>query len=364
MAGTVAAAVLPGSRVLAQSSPSPSRSSPSATPVPPGQLRLLTSPDHWDPGVIRTLEADQGIDVKVTALVDDARAYRSIVDGTVAPDLVTADGGWVTRYRVDDRIAPLDPTRVTVLAELYPMARTLDIVSSEDGMLGLPWSWSPLQVVCDPARLTSIPDSWDVLIDPSARRRVVIEAQAMDLVLCAAKAIGAADPLAMTDAELASATDWMTRLRPNIRKIVDRRSEAIELLASGECTLAISSLGAPDLVKDAGGPDMLGYVPREGTIGSIEVDCALRGAPDAVRIPAWLDAAATAQVAAQAFLTDGRPLFNERAYQLLVDSGHGDRARRYLYDRPETCLDMTLTGPGERLDDYLAVYASVFGEAS
>jgi spermidine/putrescine-binding protein len=168
----------------------------------------------------------------------------------------------------------------------------------------------------------------------------------------------------MTDAELASATDWMTRLRPNIRKIVDRRSDAIELLASGECTLAISSLGAPDLVKDAGGPDMLGYVPREGTIGSIEVDCALRGAPDAVRIPAWLDAAAAAEVAAEAFLTDGRPLFNERAYQLLVDSGHGDRARRYLYDRPETCLDLTLTGPGERLDDYLAAYASVFGEAS
>ena len=53
-----------------------------------------------------------------------------------------------------------------------------------------------------------------------------------------------------------------------------------------------------------------------------------------------------------------------RAYQLLVDAGHGDRARRYLYDRPETCVDMTLTGPGERPDDYLAAYASVFGEGT
>ena len=117
-------------------------------------------------------------------------------------------------------------------------------------------------------------------------------------------------------------------------------------------------------MRDAGGPEVVAYVPREGTIGSIEVDCALRGAADAVRIPAWLDAAATAEVAAQAFLTDGRPLFNERAYQLLVDAGHGDLARRYLYDRPETSLDMTLTGPGERPDDYLAAYAAVFGEGT
>jgi hypothetical protein len=146
-----------------------------------------------------------------------------------------------------------------------------------------------------------------------------------------------------------------------VRRIVERRSEAIELLASGECTLAISSLGAPDLVRDAGGPELVAFVPREGTIGSIEVDCAVRGAENAARVPTWLDAAATADVAAQSFLRDGRPLFNERAYQLLVDSGHGDRARRYLYDRPETCLDMTLTGQGDRLDDCLAAYASVFG---
>jgi spermidine/putrescine-binding protein len=329
--------------------------------VPEGQLRLLTSPDHWDPGVISHLSADQGISVRVTPLSDDAAAYRSVVEGRVTPDLVTADGGWVTRYRLDDRIEPLDPGRPSVVAELYPTARRLALVASDEGLLGFPWSWSPLQVVCDPARLRSIPDSWDVLVDPRNRRRVVVEAQAMDLVLCAARATGAVDPLAMTDAELASATDWLTRLRPNVRAIVRRRSEAIELLASGECTLAISSLGVPDLVREAGGPEVVAFVPREGTIGSIEVDVALRGAPNAVRIPAWLDAACAAEVAADAFLTDGRPLFNERAYRLLVDAGHGERARRYLYDRPETVEDMTLTGPGSRLDDCLSAYRSVFG---
>ncbi len=368
-AATAATLAVSGTRAAGGSAASPSAEptpSPgsSLTPVPRGELRLLTSPDHWDAGVIRSLGADDGIRVKVTPLWDDAEAHRQVIAGAEV-DLVTADGGWVDSYRTDGRLQPLDPEQIAVTSELFPMARELESLVSGEGLLAFPWSWSPLQVVCDPARLVSIPDTWDVLVDPRNRGRVVVEAQRLDLVLCAARATGAPDPLAMTDAELATATEWLARLRPNIRHIARRRMEVVEALADGSCTLAISSLGVPDLVRDAGGPEMLAFVPREGTIGSLEAEVALVGAPNAERIPAWLDAAAAAEVAAEAFLTDGRPLFNERALRLLEDRGHGDRARRYLYDRPETVLDLTLTGPGERPEDYLAAYAAVFeGEAA
>jgi spermidine/putrescine-binding protein len=338
------------------------RPSPSPTPVPRGELRLLTSADHWDTGVIRALEADEGLDVRVSPLWDDADAHRRIVTGEVSPDLVTADGGWITRYRSDGLVAPIDIHDLAVADELFPVALEMDLLVTGEGMLGLPWSWSPLQVVCDPARLAAVPDSWDVLVDPRNRRRVVIDTQQLDLVLCAARATGAADPLAMTDTELATATEWLTRLRPNVRRIVRSRADMVELLASGECTLGIASLGMPDLVRDADGPELVAFVPREGTVGSLEAEVALRDATNAVRIPAWLDAAGAAEVAADSFLRDGRPLFNERALSLLTNAGHGDRARRYLYDRPETVLDLVLTGPGERPDAYLAAWAAAFAE--
>ncbi len=34
---------------------------------------------------------------------------------------------------------------------------------------------------------------------------------------------------------------------------------------------------------------------------------------------------------------------------------------RYLYDRPEVALDMTLTGPGSRPEAYLAAAQAIFG---
>ena len=365
-AGAVLALAGPGGRAVAQS-PVPSGSAtpsptPSPTPVPPGQLRFLTSPDHWDPGVLRALAADSGVAVRITPLTDDASAFADVASGAVEADLVSADGDWITAYRDAGLTVVIDLADIGVARELFPVARTLPILQAPDGLLGYPWSWSPLQVVVDPARIDYATGSWDVLVDRRSRGRVVIEAQQMDLVLCAARATGARDPLAMTDAELATVTDWLTQLKPNIRRIVRHRGDAIATLASGECTLAISSLGAPDLVKDAGGPPVVAFVPREGTIGSIEAEVVLAGAPNVVRVPTYLNAAAAAEATAAAFLSDGRPLFNERAYRLLVDNGHGERARRYLYDRPEVALEMTLTGPPARPEAYLTAAQVVFGD--
>jgi spermidine/putrescine-binding protein len=362
-AGIGVALVAPWTRAAAQGTgPAASGALPSGSPVPPGQLRLLTSPDHWDPAVLLSLAAHQGIDVRITPLTDDAAAFAAVSSGAVDTDMVSGDGLWIPAYHAAGSTEPIDLAEISVAAELYSVARTMELLETPDGMLGYPWSWSPLQVVYDPARVANAPDSWDVLVDPASRGRVVIEEQRMDLVLCAGRATGARDPLDMTDAELAAATDWLTRLKPNIRRITRHRGDTIAALTSGECTMAISSLGAPDLVKDAGGPEMVAFVPKEGTIGSIEAEMVRTNAPNAVRVPAYLDAAASAEASAAAFLHDGRPLFNERAYRLLVDAGQGARADRYLYDRPEFALEMTLTGPGARPDAYLAAAQVVFGD--
>jgi spermidine/putrescine-binding protein len=362
-AGLALGLATPLARVAAQAStPGAQGAVPSGPPVDPGLLRILTSPDHWDPGVLRSLAADRGVTVRVTPLTDDAGAFTDVSRGDLVADVITGEGGWIAAYHAAGLIEPLDLSRIEVAQELYPVARTMDLLQTPEGMLGYPWSWSPLQIVYDPTRVASAPDSWAVLLDPRHRGRIVIEEQRMDLTLCAAKAIGAQDPLDMTDAELAAATDWLTQLQPNIGRIVHHRGGVIDALATGECALAISSLGAPDLVKDAGGPEVVAFVPKEGTIGSIEAEMVSAGAANLDRVPAYLDAAASASASASAFLSDGRPLFNELARRLLVDSGHGDRVRRYLYDRPEVALEMTLSGPGARPDAYLAAADVVLGD--
>jgi spermidine/putrescine-binding protein len=241
------------------------------------------------------------------------------------------------------------------------MAKEFEFFTTPDGYLAYPWGWSPIQIVVNPANVTPAPDSWEVLVDPKYKQRVVMENQPLDIMLFAGKAIGAVDPYNMTDDELAQAKDWLTQLKPNVLKLVAQNTETIAALVDGSAWLATQNLGAPDRVKDAAGPEVVAYVPKEGTIGFIDGEMRVTGGANAARITPYLELAADAQWVAQNFLDNGRPLFNERAYKLLVDSGYGDRADRYLYNQPEVALQMTLKGPGGRVQDYLDTFNSVFG---
>jgi len=199
------------------------------------------------------------------------------------------------------------------------------------------------------------------MIDPKYRKRIVMENQPSDIMIMSARATGAKDAFNMTDAELATAKSWLDKLKPNILKLVGQNSEAIQALADGSAWIATQYLGAPDRVKDAKGPEVIAMVPKEGTIGYIDSEMTVKASENQVRVLPYLDLAKRAEYIAQNFLDNGRPLFNEAAYKLLVNNGQKDRADRYLYNQPEQSLNMTLKGPGGRIQDYITTFTSVFG---
>src|SRR5512142_1529566 len=275
--------------------------------------------------------------------------------------MVSADALWVPLYFDNGLIQAIDINSVDVASELYSMAKQFPFWTRPEGYLGYPWGWSPIQIAYNVAQVTPAPDSWQVLIDPKYKRKVVMENQPTDIMLMAARAVGAKDAYNMTDAELATAKDWLTKLKPNVLKLVSQNSETVAALADTSAWLGTGNLGMPDRVKDAKGPQVEAYVPKEGSIGFIDSEMTVKGGQDQSRVIPYLNIGARADLVAQNFIDNGRPLFNEKAYQVLVDNGHTDRADRYLYNKPEQALNMTLKGPGGRVQDYIDTFNSVFG---
>jgi hypothetical protein len=60
------------------------------------------------------------------------------------------------------------------------------------------------------------------------------------------------------------------------------------------------------------------------------------------------------------FLVNGRPLFNEAAYKILVNQGHKDRADRFFYNQPERPIGMTLKGPSGNVQAYIDAFNEAF----
>jgi spermidine/putrescine-binding protein len=165
----------------------------------------------------------------------------------------------------------------------------------------------------------------------------------------------------MSSAEISKAKDFLKELKPNVLKLASQNNEVVRALADGSAWIGITNLGTDDRVKDAGGPRVIPAYPREGTIGFIDSEQVVKASKNKSVFEQFINTTEQAPWIAQNFLTNGRPLFNEKAFKILVNQGHGDRARRLLYNQPEKALKMTIKGPAGDEQAYVDAFNEVFG---
>src|SRR5436309_15782751 len=177
----------------------------------------------------------------------------------------------------------------------------------------------------------------------------------------AARATGAKQPYAMTTSHASSAKAFRKELKPSVLKLASQNTEVVRALADGSAWIGITNLGTDDRVKDAGGPVVKTAYPKEGTIGFIDSEQIVKASKNHDAFFKFENQMQQAPWIAKNFVTNGRPLFNEKAYKILVNQGHGDRARRQYYNQPEKALKMTIKGPAGDEQAYVDAFNEVFG---
>jgi spermidine/putrescine-binding protein len=207
----------------------------------------------------------------------------------------------------------------------------------------------------------TVPDSWHALLDKKYAGKISLENIPTDMMAIAGRATGAKEPYSMTTAEIADAKAWLKQFKPNVLKLASQNNEVVRALADGSAWIGITNLGTDDRVKDAGGPVVKPAYPKEGTIGFIDSEQMVNASKNKDAFARFINAMEQAPYIAQNFITNGRPLFNEKSYKMLVDQGHGDRAQRLLYNQPQKALEMTLKGPSGNEQAYTDAFNEVFG---
>jgi len=332
-----------------------------ATPGPTGTFNWLTWNDHWYQAQLDKISTDLKITANVTSFSDNIDAYTKIQQVGGQVDLVSGDALWVPHYFESQLIDAFDINSLKVSSQLYSVARSFAIWTSPAGYLGYPNGWSPVQIYYDPAHVSPAPDSWAVLLDPKYKKRVIVEDQPVEIMAYMGKAAGVKDPYNMTADDIAKAKDLLTQLKPNVLRLAPQNTDTIAALKSGEAWIATGNLGTDTRVKDQGGPQLSVFTPKEGTIGWMDSEMIVHGGANTNLLFPFLEAAEQAEYVAANFILNGRPLFNEAAYKLLVNQGQQELADRYLYNKPETVLTMTLKGPGSSTQAAAAAFNDVFG---
>src|SRR3954451_20426762 len=324
-------------------------------------VNMLTWSDHYANDQLKAVSKATQVQGRPTLFSDNADAYLKIKQTGSQFDIVSGDALWVPKYHKDGLTVSFPLSELSVSKQLYPIARNFPFWKAGSNYMGYPFSWSTVQIYYNPKYVTTKPDSWHALLDSKYKGKISLENIPTDVMALAGRATGAKEPYSMTSAQISSAKDFLKQLKPNVLKLASQNNEVVRALADGSAWIGITNLGTDDRVKDAGGPVVKPAYPKEGTIGFIDSEQIVKASKHKEVFEKFINTTEQAPWIAKNFLTNGRPLFNEKAYKLLVNQGHGDRARRLLYNQPEKALKMTIKGPAGDEQAYVDAFNEVFG---
>jgi spermidine/putrescine-binding protein len=324
-------------------------------------LNMLTWSDHYANDQLKAVNKSSGIQGRPTLFSDNADAYLKIKQTGGQFDIVSGDALWVPKYNKDGLTTSFALSDLPVSKQLYSIAREFPFWKDGSNYMGYPFSWSTVQIYYNPKYVTTKPDSWHALLDKKYAGKISLENIPTDVMAIAGRATGSKQPYSMTKNEIAKAKAFLKEFKPNVLKLASQNNEVVRALADGSAWIGITNLGTDDRVKDAGGPTVKTAYPKEGTIGFIDSEQIVKASSKHDSFFTFENAMQQAPWIAANFITNGRPLFNEKAYKILVNTGHGDRARRQYYNKPENALKMTIKGPAGDEQAYVDAFNEVFG---
>jgi spermidine/putrescine transport system substrate-binding protein len=324
-------------------------------------LNWLTWSDHYANDQLAAVKKAIAISARPTLFSDNADAYLKIKRTGSQFDIVSGDALWVPKYHKDGLTESFDLSSLPVSKQLYSIARNFPFWKDGSNYMGYPFSWSTVQIYYNPKYVKTKPTSWHALLDKKYKGKISLENIPTDVMAIAGRATGAKEPYSMTSGEISKAKDWLREFKPNVLKLASQNNEVVRALADGSAWIGITTLGTDDGVKDAGGPVVKPAYPREGTIGFIDSEQIVKASKHKDVFEKFINTTEQAPWIAKNFLTNGRPLFNEKAYKILVAQGHGDRARRLLYNQPQKALKMTIKGPAGDEQAYVDAFNEVMG---
>lgn len=322
-----------------------------------GTFNWLTWSDHYFPEQLEEASSKYSIKTTPTLFSDNSEAFLKVQQvGGKQIDLVSGDALWVPQYYKEGLIEGFDLDALATSKNLFPVVKDFTFWQADGKYLAFPFGYSPVIVAYNPNYVSPEPDSWEALWDPKYKGKIAMELQPFDVMAMMGKSLGIQDSYNMNTDQIQQAKQQLIDLKPNILKFVEQNTELVTLMADESIWFATVNVGMEDRVKDAGGPEIKTFVPKEGVVGWMDGEMLVKDGQNREVAWAWLDKMETPEWIAKNFLEYGRPLFNKAAYDILVKQGEEERAKRYLFDRPEIVMSMTLKGPSPNMEAYINAF--------
>jgi spermidine/putrescine transport system substrate-binding protein len=324
-------------------------------------LTWLTWFDHYFPAQLKATQSQTGIACRTKLAPSDSQIYTTIRSTGSQFDIAAADALWVPKMHKDGLTESFDLSSIAAAKQLYPSARDISFWKDGSNYMAFPNGWSTIQVYYNPKHVKTKPDSWDALLDPKYKGKIVYENSPETMVAFAGLATGAKVAYDQTLPELAKSKAWLKKLKPNILKLVDQNFETVNALKDESAWIGMGNLGVDLRVKAAGGPPISVAFPKEGLPGWFDGEQMVKASKHKDVFATFMNSVESqTKYAAMNFIKNGRPMFNEAAYKVLLNQGYKSRLDAFHYNNPDLIFKAHLQGPARNPQAITDTFNEVF----
>lgn len=204
-----------------------------------GTIRLYSYEDGFNADYLESFhETYPNIELETAGFGSNEEAIAKMQAGFEADVINTCVDEGALEAVQKGVYAPLDTSRLDSWDDIWPAMKEMPGVTVDGDVYVLPVDAGTAGIIYNADKVTTPPDSWLDLFDPTYQGRASLEDNAVTAIDIGALAIGIADPLDIGQAQLDEVKDFLIENRPQFRTLWEDQGELIAQFKSGEVDIA------------------------------------------------------------------------------------------------------------------------------
>ncbi|RWC17212.1 MAG: extracellular solute-binding protein [Mesorhizobium sp.] len=248
-----------------------------------GKLRILTWDGYADKDWVAQFEKDNNATVEVVFAGSNDEMWAKI-QGSQGKDFdifATAAAG-MQRYYEAGLLQPIDLSKIPNHAGQLPQFQDLSKIAGavHDGKTYLiPYAFSPMTLIYDPAKVNPAPTSWSVMWDPQYKGKVLLYDDGESAFATAAILNGVQTPFHLTDQQFKDAMPKLVDLKHNSASFYTFVQDSVQLAQNNDAPIIFGAYADQQIkALAAGGLNYKQAYPKEGVIAWVDTWAVTSGA--------------------------------------------------------------------------------------
>jgi spermidine/putrescine-binding protein len=267
---------------------------PAAAPEATGTIDFLSWEGYDVPGPMEAWKAETGVTVNPTYIGshNDIEAKLKASDNAEGFDLITYYQGFKPLYAELGILSPLDESKIPNIAGMFPFFASDERnfwVDPDGTRTGVPWTWGSQGIQYDEAVIAEPPTTWDLLLEPDNKGKVVVvDDTAGNYAL--ASHISGYDVSQLTDEQFEEVSDYLRQVIAQTKGVAPSYGDYTTRLVQGEAVLGFLGWQAVNrFAADAGKDTIKMSFPDEGGISFCDSYAIPPGSDNVDTSHAWIN---------------------------------------------------------------------------